>query len=58
MVAAREAGLADTYSTVDSGESLMLLRRIQRPDDTILVKGSRALALDRLADALVRPVTV
>jgi UDP-N-acetylmuramoyl-tripeptide--D-alanyl-D-alanine ligase len=58
VASARDAGLADTYSTVDGGESLMLLRRIQRPDDTILVKGSRALALDRLADALVRPVTV
>ena len=58
VAAAKDAGLVETHSTVDGGEALVLLRRIQRSGDVILVKGSRALALDRLADALVRPVTV
>lgn len=56
--AARREGLADAHTVADGGEALVLLRRIQRDGDTILVKGSRALALDRLADALVRPVAV
>ncbi len=56
--AARREGLAESHSVGDGGEALVLLRRIQRSGDTILVKGSRALALDRLADALVRPVAV
>jgi UDP-N-acetylmuramyl pentapeptide synthase len=32
----------------------MLLRRILQRADTVLVKGSHSLALDELADALVR----
>jgi UDP-N-acetylmuramoyl-tripeptide--D-alanyl-D-alanine ligase len=56
--AARAAGLAEAYWASEPGEALVILRRVQRPDDTILVKGSHSLALDRLADALVRPVAV
>jgi UDP-N-acetylmuramoyl-tripeptide--D-alanyl-D-alanine ligase len=54
----RAAGLAEAYWASEPGEALVLLRRLQRPGDTILVKGSHSLALDRLADALVRPVAV
>ncbi|MEO8633383.1 MAG: UDP-N-acetylmuramoyl-tripeptide--D-alanyl-D-alanine ligase [Chloroflexota bacterium] len=54
--AARAAGLAEAYSTGEVGEALVVLRRTQQPGDTILVKGSHSLALDRLADTLVRPV--
>ena len=53
--AAKRAGLADAHLVADGGEALLLLRRILRPGDTVLVKGSHSLALDRLADALVRP---
>lgn len=53
--AARGAGHADAHTAADSAEALMLLRRSLRDGDTVLVKGSRALALDRLADALVAP---
>jgi UDP-N-acetylmuramoyl-tripeptide--D-alanyl-D-alanine ligase len=53
--AAREAGLRDTHSVADGPEALLLLRRIAKRGDTILVKGSHSLALDRLADALARP---
>ncbi|HEV8229532.1 MAG TPA: UDP-N-acetylmuramoyl-tripeptide--D-alanyl-D-alanine ligase [Candidatus Limnocylindria bacterium] len=56
--AARRAGIGEAHSVADGGEALVLLRRLQRSGDTVLVKGSHSLALDRLADALVRPVTV
>jgi UDP-N-acetylmuramoyl-tripeptide--D-alanyl-D-alanine ligase len=51
--AAKGAGLTEAHVVADGAEALVLLKRIQRPDDTILVKGSHSLALDRLADALV-----
>ncbi len=54
--AARKAGLRETYAVADGAEALVQLKRLQRPGDVILVKGSHSLALDRLADALVRPV--
>ena len=54
--AAKRAGLAETHVVADGAEALVLLKRLQRPGDVILVKGSHSLALDRLADALVRPV--
>lgn len=53
--AARAAGLRDTHAVADRAEALVLLRRILRRGDTVLVKGSHALALDELADALVQP---
>lgn len=52
---ARSAGLRETHEVADRGEALVLLRRILRRGDTVLVKGSHSLALDELADALVRP---
>ena len=53
--AARSAGLRDTHQVADRAEALVLLRRILRRGDTVLVKGSHSLALDELADALVQP---
>lgn len=53
VAAARAAGLAETHTVADGAEALVLLKRIAKPDDTVLVKGSHSLALDRLADALV-----
>jgi len=55
---AKGAGLRDTHVVADGAEALVLLKRIARPGDVILVKGSHSLALDRLADALVGPVKV
>jgi len=55
---ARAAGLAEAYWASEPGEALVVLRRMQQQGDTILVKGSHSLALDRLADTLVRPVAV
>jgi UDP-N-acetylmuramoyl-tripeptide--D-alanyl-D-alanine ligase len=53
--AARAAGMRDTHTATEAGEALVLLRRILRRGDTVLVKGSHSLELDRLADALARP---
>jgi UDP-N-acetylmuramoyl-tripeptide--D-alanyl-D-alanine ligase len=55
VASARAAGLRDTYEVADRAEALMLLRRILRRGDTVLVKGSHSLALHELADALVQP---
>ena len=52
---ARAAGLRETHEVADGAEALILLRRILRRGDTVLVKGSHSLALDQLADALVQP---
>jgi UDP-N-acetylmuramoyl-tripeptide--D-alanyl-D-alanine ligase len=54
VTSARSAGLQKTHAVADKGEALVLLRRILRRGDTVLVKGSHSLALDELADALVR----
>jgi UDP-N-acetylmuramyl pentapeptide synthase len=56
--AARDAGMTETYSVADAAEALVLLKKILRPGDTVLVKGSHSLELDRLADALAPPVAV
>jgi UDP-N-acetylmuramoyl-tripeptide--D-alanyl-D-alanine ligase len=53
---ARSAGLAQAYWASEPAEALVVLRRVQQKGDTILVKGSHSLRLDRLADALVRAV--
>lgn len=53
VLAARRAGHAQAHTVADAAEALVLLRRHLRDGDTVLVKGSRALALDELADALV-----
>jgi UDP-N-acetylmuramoyl-tripeptide--D-alanyl-D-alanine ligase len=50
---AERNGLHDVHRAGDAGEALVRLRQLLRPGDTVLVKGSRALALDRLADTLV-----
>jgi UDP-N-acetylmuramoyl-tripeptide--D-alanyl-D-alanine ligase len=52
--AAERNGLREVHRAADGGEALVRLRQLLRPGDTVLVKGSRALALDKLADALVR----
>jgi UDP-N-acetylmuramoyl-tripeptide--D-alanyl-D-alanine ligase len=52
--AAERNGLSDVHRAADGGEALVRLRQLLRPGDTVLVKGSRALALDKLADELVR----
>jgi UDP-N-acetylmuramoyl-tripeptide--D-alanyl-D-alanine ligase len=54
---AREAGLRDAHHAGDAGEALIVLRRLVRPGDTVLVKGSHAIGLDAVADALARQPT-
>jgi UDP-N-acetylmuramoyl-tripeptide--D-alanyl-D-alanine ligase len=53
VASAREAGLADAHHASDAAEALVILRRLLRPGDTVLVKGSRAIGLDALAEALI-----
>ncbi|HVR87916.1 MAG TPA: UDP-N-acetylmuramoyl-tripeptide--D-alanyl-D-alanine ligase [Candidatus Limnocylindria bacterium] len=53
--AAQRSGLRTVRRAADAAEALVSCRQLLRPGDTVLVKGSRALALDALADALVRP---
>ena len=50
---ARAAGLSAAHHAADAAETLLLLRRLLRPGDTVLVKGSRAIGLETLADELV-----
>ena len=50
---ARRAGLAEAHAVVDNAEALVTLRRLLRSGDVVLVKGSRALHMDDIADALL-----
>jgi UDP-N-acetylmuramoyl-tripeptide--D-alanyl-D-alanine ligase len=52
--AARAAGLADAmvHDVSDAEEATALLTRLLRPGDVVLVKGSRAVGLDRTVTAL------
>jgi len=52
--AAGAAGMSEVHCATDAADALVRMRRILAPGDVVLVKGSRALALDRLADALIR----
>ncbi len=51
---ARRAGLAETHAVMDNAAALVVLRRIARPGDTVLVKGSRALRMEEIVEALER----
>lgn len=53
--AAGEAGMTRVHRATDAADALVRVQQLLEPGDIVLVKGSRALALDRLADALVRP---
>lgn len=51
--AAREAGLAECHPTESSEEAVALLLKRLAPGDTLLVKGSRGMRMERVVDALV-----
>ena len=55
---AKRAGLRETHGVADAAEALVLLKRIQKAGDVILVKGSNSLRLWEVADALVGTVPV
>lgn len=56
--AAREAGMREVHEAADAAAALVIVRRIARRGDTVLVKGSRAVGLDAVADALARAEAV
>ena len=52
--AALDAGVA-VETAVDADEALEIARRIVRPGDAVLVKASRVLRLEIVAEALLAP---
>jgi UDP-N-acetylmuramoyl-tripeptide--D-alanyl-D-alanine ligase len=52
--AAHDAGVA-TKTAADAREALEIVRRLVRPGDAVLVKASRVLALESVAEALLSP---
>ena len=53
---AEEAGLAaeSIESTDDPAEAVKLVQDRVRPEDVVLVKGSRGMKMERISDALAR----
>ncbi|MBU1751619.1 MAG: UDP-N-acetylmuramoyl-tripeptide--D-alanyl-D-alanine ligase [Chloroflexi bacterium] len=49
---ARDAGLADVYLAADNAQAIDHLRRILRPGDRVLIKGSRGLAMEEIVGAV------
>jgi UDP-N-acetylmuramoyl-tripeptide--D-alanyl-D-alanine ligase len=54
---AQAAGMnaADIYATASNTDAIGVLMGLLRPGDIVLIKGSRALAMDAIADALAGP---
>ncbi len=50
---ARAAAGAETHRTATAAEALELVRSLVRPGDVVLVKGSRGVGLDAVADGLL-----
>ncbi|MCJ7441017.1 MAG: hypothetical protein MUO25_05490, partial [Thermoanaerobaculaceae bacterium] len=49
---ARAADGIETHHVATAGEALDLLRRLLRPGDVVLVKGSRGIGLELVVDGL------
>jgi UDP-N-acetylmuramoyl-tripeptide--D-alanyl-D-alanine ligase len=52
---AGEAGMPRVVHTLEPGEALAALRREMAPGAVVLIKGSRALEMERIVDALAAP---
>jgi UDP-N-acetylmuramoyl-tripeptide--D-alanyl-D-alanine ligase len=51
--AAERGGGIDAYAVADAAEATALVATMVRPGDAVLVKGSRALGLEQVADGLL-----
>jgi UDP-N-acetylmuramoyl-tripeptide--D-alanyl-D-alanine ligase len=49
---AKKHGMAVVHSKRTTGEALKLLKKISRPDDTILVKGSRGMHMEKIVEIM------
>ena len=54
--AAREAGLAESHHAATFEDTVALLLKRLAPGDAVLVKGSRGMRMERVVDALARPL--
>ncbi len=52
---ARERGVAQTAHTESVEEAAQMLRGVAKEGDTVLVKGSRSLRMERIVEAMARP---
>ncbi len=48
---------ANIYATANKDDAIAILLGLLREDDVVLIKGSRALAMEAIVDALVQPTT-
>jgi UDP-N-acetylmuramyl pentapeptide synthase len=46
---------ADIHATESNADAIAVLQGLIRPGDVILIKGSRALGMETIVDALSRP---
>lgn len=51
-IAAREAGVAETVACQDHEEAGAVLRRLLQPGDTVLLKGSRGMRMEKILEML------
>ncbi len=49
---AKEAGLAEVYSCQSHAEAAKVLKEILQPEDTVLFKGSRGMAMEKIIELL------
>ena len=51
---AREAGLKKVYSSRSNEQACRILKKIVRPNDVLLIKGSRGMKMEEIADRLTK----
>lgn len=49
---AKAGGLKNVHSSKTNGEAVAILKKMTRPNDTILIKGSRGMRMEKIVEAL------